>query len=235
MAGWFPHQGRGIRAAGIQSAAAGGTTCQEEFRTTLVITFWAGSRTAAEGAPGSGAVRHPPWRAASAQQQQQKQQSALSPSPQSPEAASLVVHTALDADSAAATWPADFNIPVDSKGEPSHNEILARAAARGACNSSLGQCARSPQSQPVLSGLPRVSPVWVPVSRVSDPSEGSADVGSSPPALKRRRTVDDDGLQGYHLPRVSLPPFFPLPPLRFFLTGRSEIKHAYCLAEDTSD
>lgn len=222
------HQGHGCRVAGIQSAAESNTTCQEEFRTTLVLTFWAGNRTAAEGPPGLGAVRHPPWRTSDPQQQQQVT------SPQSPEASSPALKTAPDAYSVAVTWPADFSIPVDSGGKPSRNESTAKTAAYGG-DLSLCQGAHSSLEQPVLSYLPRISPVWVPAGRLSDPSESSVDVRSSQPALKRRRTVDEDGLQGYHRPPVPLLPFFPLPPLRFFLIGRFEIKHAYCLTEDSID
>lgn len=205
--------------------ASGIASCHQGARTTLVMTFWAGHRTAAVGKPGTGAARHPPWRPSQPQPPLPPQQLVDAHADSAP-ADSAPADGIVIEDAALVSWPDDFAIVTDRDCSATDTEAPTKGASLGASTDDRLPGRRVVQCQPVIRAMLRISPVWVPVAGATDSTEVLIDArDSQKPALKRART--SNGGQG----RINLAPIFPLPPLRFFITSDAEIRNAYCLTD----
>jgi len=166
-------------------------------RTTLVITFWDGSRQPASGAPGSGPACRPPWR----------HSSPPLPPPAWPAAFQSPHPTQLNSKSACA--------------QPSAQPPIQASSERGEGGVESGTGETSPAFQAVKDAAVRVAPVWVPIHVPPNVSpHDSASGGYSKRKRRKMHSAVADGATGAAY-------CIPLPPLRFFLRSATEVSDIY--------
>ena len=173
---------------------------EDAQRTTFVVTFWNGNRTAAVGASGSGACRQPAWR-----------QPASSPS--LPSCASHLPATMRSTDAGPDGTPVAWSAAFKQTTFDANIAMLGAVTSSDISNMLL--CVKEAHL---------VAPVWLSVN--SSTGCTAFNVNSCDTPNVKRPRLGPAHVSGA---QETLPPLFPLPPLRFFLTNETEIVNIYHL------